>query len=344
LHFSWFSSSHKGYKCLDVHGKLFISKDVLFDENTFPFLSQSTPPSRFAFHSRTIPLGILPNVGPSFPIQHASLESPDVSTVSPVSSTSPNITRSSPLPPPIVPITTSTHPMQTRSKSGIVKLKQYPTLLLTITEPASIKHALSSSIWRSAVQEEYNALMANNTWTLTSLPPGRKSIGCKWIFRVKENADGTINKYKACLVAKGFHQKYGCDYTESFSPIVKPVTVRLILTLAITNQWPLQQIDVNNGFLNDLLHEEVYMDPPPDFLPFDSNLVCKLHKSIYGLKQAPRAWYERLTSTLISFGFVNSKCDPSLLVLNTTASCLYVLVPYLAKLDQISKQCACRDR
>jgi len=100
------------------------------------------------------------------------------------------------------------------------------------------------------MQEEYDALMANNTWTFTSLPPDRNSIECKWILRVKEIVDETINKYKAHLVAKGFHQKYGCDYTKTFSPVVKHVTVHIILTLAFTNQRSLQKIDVNNAFLN----------------------------------------------------------------------------------------------
>jgi len=170
--FLGYSSCHKGYKCLDVHGKLFISKDVIFDESTFPFLSQTLSPTPLASHSRTIPLRVLPNVGPPSPIQHASPTSSDVSLVSPLISPSTNTTRSSPLPPPIVPSTSSTHPMQTRSKLGIIKPKQYPIMLLVILEPASFKHALSSPIWRTSIQEEYDALMANNTWTLTSLPPG----------------------------------------------------------------------------------------------------------------------------------------------------------------------------
>ena len=102
--------------------------------------------------------------------------------------------------------------------------------------------------------------------------------------------------------------------------------MHITLTLALTNQWSLQQIDVNNVVLNDILHEEVYMEPPLGFLPSDFGLLCKLHKSIYGLKQAPRAWYERLTSTLMSFGFVHNKCDSSLLVLNNIAGCIYVLI------------------
>lgn len=102
-------------------------------------------------------------------------------------------------------------------------------------------------------------MLNNKTCSLVELPPNRQAIGCRWVFRVKENADGTINKYKARLVAKGYHQQFGFDFNETFSPVVKPVTIRIILTLALTYGWPLQQIDVNNVFLNDLLDEEIYM-------------------------------------------------------------------------------------
>ncbi|CAJ2642451.1 unnamed protein product [Trifolium pratense] len=158
------------------------------------------------------------------------------------------------------------------------------------------------------------------------LPPHKKAIGCKWIFRVKENPDGSVNKYKARLVAKGFLQTPGFDFTETFSPVIKPVTVRIILTLAVTYRWSVQQIDINNAFLNGLLQEEVYMSQPAGFEASDKKLVCKLHKSLYGLKQAPRAWYERLTQTLLQMGFVKSKCDPSLLVHHQHGACTYVLV------------------
>jgi len=98
------------------------------------------------------------------------------------------------------------------------------------------------------MKQEYEALMNNKTWDLVSLPPNRKAVGCKWVFRVKENADGTVTKYKARLVAKGFHQVAGSDFNETFSPVIKPVTVRLILTLALTNKWEIFQLDVNNAF------------------------------------------------------------------------------------------------
>jgi histone deacetylase 1/2 len=181
-------------------------------------------------------------------------------------------------------------------------------------EPKTIKGALTDPKWLQAMEAEYHALMANNTWSLVPLPPHKKAIGCKWVFRVKENPDGTVNKFKARLVAKGFLQTAGFDFTETFSPVIKPITIRIILTLAVTFKWQVQQIDINNAFLNGILQEEVYMTQPSGFEASDKSLVCKLHKSLYGLKQAPRAWYERLTQTLLNMGFVKSRCDPSLLV------------------------------
>ncbi|CAJ2642533.1 unnamed protein product [Trifolium pratense] len=188
--------------------------------------------------------------------------------------------------------------MQTRSKSGIVLPKQNPTLLLTHTEPKTVKQALSIPQWYNAMKDEFDALQRNQTWTLVSLPPNRSAIGCKWVFRTKENPDGSINKYKARLVAKGFHQKPGFDFNETFSPVIKPVTIRLILSLAISYKWPLKQLDINNAFLNGSLNEEVYMVQPQGFEEKDSSLVCKLNKALYGLKQAPRQWqFSRSGST-----------------------------------------------
>nr|KYP62479.1 Retrovirus-related Pol polyprotein from transposon TNT 1-94 [Cajanus cajan] len=216
--------------------------------------------------------------------------------------------------------------MQTRSKSGIVRPKLHPTLLLTTTEPTSLKQALSSPSWKTAMSLEYDALIKNQTWTLVPLPSNRTVVGCKWVYRIKENQDGTINKYKARLVAKGFHQKFGCDYSETFSPVIKPITIRVILTLDVTYHWPIKQVDINNAFLNGFLEEDVYMMQPPGFEVSDKTLVCKLNKAIYGLKQAPRAWYDRLTKTLLGFGFVQSRCDPSLLIYKQSQVCIYMLI------------------
>lgn len=128
----------------------------------------------------------------------------------------------------------NTHSMATRGKLGIVQPRLQPTLLLTHLEPTSHKQALLDPNWHLAMKTEYNALLLNNTWFLVPLPSNRQAIGCKWVFTVKENLDGSVNKYKARLVAKGFHQQHGFDYYETFSPVVKPDTVRTVLTLAVT--------------------------------------------------------------------------------------------------------------
>ncbi|KAL6339591.1 hypothetical protein AAG906_034676 [Vitis piasezkii] len=140
---------------------------------------------------------------------------------------------------------------------------------------------------QNAMTDEYLALLRNDTWNLVPPPTDRKLIGCKWVFKVKENPDGTINKYKALLVAKGFHQIAGFDFNETFSPVVKPTTIRIVLTIALNLQWKVRQLDVNNAFLNGDLHEEIFMHQPEGFIdPLNPNYVCKLNKSLYALNKS----------------------------------------------------------
>ena len=140
------------------------------------------------------------------------------------------------------------------------------------------------------MEDEYNALMKNETWTLVPNDSSHKLIGNKWVYRVKENPDGTINKYKARLVVKGFLQIPGIDFTETFSLVVKAVTIRIILTLAVNNDWLLRQVDINNAFLNSELTEMIYMPQPEGFVNKSKpNHICRLKKALYGLRQAPRA-------------------------------------------------------
>ena len=136
--------------------------------------------------------------------------------------------------------------------------------------------------------DEINALDHNDTWDLVELPASKKAIGCKWVFTVKVNPDGSVARLKARLVAKGYAQTYGVNYSETFLLVAKVPSIRLFISLAAIYDWVLHQLDVKNAFLHGDLHEEVYMEQPPGFVAQgESGRVCKLRKSLYGLKQSP---------------------------------------------------------
>jgi len=190
----------------------------------------------------------------------------------------------------------------------------FATKLNKISEPNSFHEASTNVHWVAAMNEEMEALNRNDTWYITDLPPNREPIGCKWVYKVKYKANGDIERYKARLVAKGFNQREGVDFDETFSPVVKIVTVRCLITLAVNNNWPLYQLDVNNAFLYGDLYEDVYMHLPPGYFPKGDKRVCKLNKSLYVLKQAPRQWNEKLCNTLLKNNFKQSKSDYSLFI------------------------------
>ena len=140
------------------------------------------------------------------------------------------------------------------------------------------------------MDEEVDALDNNDTWMLTPLPEGKKAIGCKWVYKIKCNANGSLSRDKACLVAKGYAQTYGIDFEETFSPVAKMATVRAVIAMAAAKRWDLHQMDVKNSFLDGELQEEVYMEQPEGYVhPKFPDYVCKLKKALYGLKQEPRA-------------------------------------------------------
>ena len=159
----------------------------------------------------------------------------------------------------------------------------------SVSLPNKVSEALTHPGWRSDMIEEMDALTDNGTWDLVRLPAGKKVIGCRWVFIVKVNPNGSIAWLKACLVAKGYAQTYGMDYSNTFSVVAKMTSVRLFISLAATYNWDLHQLDIKNVFLHSDLQEEVYMDQSPRFVAQrEKGRVCRLRKSLYGLKQSSR--------------------------------------------------------
>ena len=197
-----------------------------------------------------------------------------------------------------------THIMTTRSMNQIFKPKQIHTVskhpFPQTIEPTSVSQAISQPHWREAMSTELTALMKHGTWDLVLPPSNCTPVGCKWVFLVKRHTDGSVDIFKARLVAKGYDQCPGIDYKETFSLVVKPATIRIVLSIAVMKGWDLRQIDVNNAFLNGALTETVFMAQPPGFKDLSKpNHVCRLKKAIYGLKQAPRAWYTTLKNVIL---------------------------------------------
>lgn len=208
--------------------------------------------------------------------------------------------------------------------------RTFITSLDNIQIPVNITEALKHTGWTKAVNEEILALEKNHTWRLTELPPEKKAVGCRWIFTVKHKADGSIERLKARLVAKGYTQSYGIDYQETFAPVAKLNTVRILLSLAVNCDWDLHQLDVKNAFLNGDLEEEVYMEIPPGFeTTQNSNKVCRLQKALYGLKQSPRAWFGRFNKFIVKLGYKQCQSDHTMFVKFRTKEKIAILIVYV---------------
>lgn len=185
--------------------------------------------------------------------------------------------------------------------------------------------SIDSTKWAKSIQEELDSHHQNNTWTLVDKTPNMKLIGCKWVFRIKEEPSGP--RYKARLCAKGYSQTKGVDYEETFAPTVRYDSIRLLLSEAAQHNLQIIQLDIKTAFLYGELEEDIYMTIPKG-LSCDANKVCKLNKSLYGLKQAPRCWNSKFDSVLKKFGLVNSKVDQCVYVGTINGAkcylCLYV--------------------
>lgn len=199
--------------------------------------------------------------------------------------------------------------------------------IINLSDPQTLDEALSSSHadqWREAMQEEYESLIKNGTWSLVDLPPGKRALPCKWVFKSKTNEKGDIARFKARLVIKGCAQRRGNDYDEVYAPVVRYTSVRYLLALAAKYNLDIFQMDAIGAFLQGDIDTEIYMSQPECYEK--NNQVCRLHKSIYGLKQASRQWNLKLNSILIKIGLQRSKIDPCIYFLLNESKMFFIAV------------------
>ncbi|GJX88412.1 retrovirus-related pol polyprotein from transposon TNT 1-94 [Tanacetum coccineum] len=180
-------------------------------------------------------------------------------------------------------------------------------------EPKDVKEALKDKSWIVAMKEKINQFVANDVWELVPLPMSQSVIGTKWVFRNKLDENGIVSRNKARLVAQGYNQQEGIDYDETYAPVARLESIRILLAIACANDFKLYQMDVKSAFLNGFINEEVYVAQPPGFIDFQKpNYVYKLKKALYGLKQAPKAWYDRLKAFLIKHEYSMGMVDNTL--------------------------------
>ena len=210
------------------------------------------------------------------------------------------------------------------------KYRSFLSLLGDIVIPNRVEAALRDPGWKAAMDKEMMALIRNNTWEILSLPKGKKAIGCWWVFTPKFRSDRVLDRLKARLVAKGYTQTEGIDYGETFAPVAKFNTVRVLVAVAAKCSWEILQFDVKNAFLHGELEEEVYMQLPPGYQLTDKpNQVCRLKKALYGLKQSPRAWFGRFTKAMIDLKYHQARGDHALFIKFGTTGAVTLLLVYV---------------
>jgi len=201
-------------------------------------------------------------------------------------------------------------------------------------EPTTYKEAHASpdsELWIKAMTDELESLQTLGTWVVCPKPENRKVIGCKWVYRIKTDADGKVTRYKARLVAKGYSQQPGLDYGDTFAPVTRLESIRLLLGIAALNDWEIRQVDVKTAYLYGDLDEEIYMEPPPGLKVPDGH-VLRLVKALYGLKQAGRQWHAKLKSTLSTYDLKQIVSDPNTYVAHKVVDgkpCILVLPVYV---------------
>ncbi|GJQ96316.1 retrovirus-related pol polyprotein from transposon TNT 1-94 [Tanacetum coccineum] len=211
---------------------------------------------------------------------------------------------------------------------------------ISTIEPKNVNEALGDECWIVAMQEELNQFIANDVWELVSQPKNMTIIGTKWEFRNKLDENGIVSRNKAMLVGQGYNQQEGIDYDETYAPIARHESIRILLAYACAFDFKLFQMDVKSAFLNGFINEEVYMAQPPGFIDFEKpNHVYKLKKALYGLKQAPKAWYDRLKAFLNKHEYKMGMVDNTLFTKKKSSNLIIVQI----YVDDIIFGSTCQD-
>ena len=289
------------------------SEDCLFNESDFPLLASRPSTYTSPDHSSAA----------SGPIQ--TTQTVSATTSEPSERAVPDVQA-----PQVSTSTANTHSMLTRAKTGIVKPNPRYVLMsrkVAFPTPKTVSEALKDEGWTEAMTEEYVNCKETKTFSLVPRSPNMNVLRSLWVFRNKLNADDTFGKRRARVVAKGNLQEEGIDYLETYSPVVRTATVRIVLHIATIMNSNLKQMDVQNAFLHGDLTETVYMTQPAGFVDKDHpDHVWLLHKFLYGLKQSARAWFDKFSLYLLEFGFLCSIKDPSLFIFSQGKDVIMLLL------------------
>ncbi|GJV24027.1 retrovirus-related pol polyprotein from transposon TNT 1-94 [Tanacetum coccineum] len=211
---------------------------------------------------------------------------------------------------------------------------------ISTIEPKNVNEALTDDSWIVAMQEELNQFIANDVWELVPQPRNMTIIGTKWVFRNKLDENGIVSRNKARLVAQGYNQQEGIDYDETYAPVARLESIRILLAYACALDFKLFQMDVKSAFLNGFINEEVYVAQPPGFIDFEKpDHVYKLKKALYGLKQAPKAWYDRLKAFLIKHEYKMGMVDNTLFTKKKSSNLIIIQI----YVDDIIFGLTCQD-
>jgi hypothetical protein len=180
-------------------------------------------------------------------------------------------------------------------------------------ENSSFEEADKLQVLKDSMLEEYRSIIKNNVWDIVLRPKDKSMVSSKWIYKIKHVANGSIEKFKEIFVARGFTQKEGIDYKETFSPVARYTSIQTIISLALILGWKLHHMDVKTTFLNGKIEHEVFVEQPYGFVLHNKGThACKLRKALYGLKQSPRFWYDMIDGFLKSLGFQKSDVDANM--------------------------------